>query len=148
MLRAEAGEFARLLVIAAVVLEVLLLRLVLGRPGFAARLGDARAAEQDDRRADAALGQDHLGLQQFELQPDRAQFAPRHELGVVPGQPVGRRQASAACPARSWRAPDPRPNAAAASIPPFPSDSCFFPVQLLTAPSRDAGAIDPLQAFT
>ena len=79
MLRAEPREVARLLVVAAVGLEVLLLRLVLGRPGLAARLGNARAAEQDHRRADAALGQDHLGLQQFELQPDRPQLAARHE---------------------------------------------------------------------
>ena len=70
MLRAEPREVARLLVVATVRLEVFLLRLVPCRPGIAARLGDARAAEQDHGRVDAAFGQDHLGLQQFELQPN------------------------------------------------------------------------------
>ena len=46
MLRAEPRELARLVVVAAVGLEVLLLRLVLGGPGLAARLGQAGAAEQ------------------------------------------------------------------------------------------------------
>ena len=75
MQRAEPGELARLVIIDGVLEQVLLLRLVLGRPGLAARLGQAGAAEHHDRRADAALGQRHLRLQQFELQPDRPQLA-------------------------------------------------------------------------
>jgi len=90
VLRAQAGELARLGVVLAVFLEVALLPLVFGRPGLAARLGQAGAAEHDDGRADAALGEDHLRLQELELQADRAQLAPGHEVGVVPGQPVGR----------------------------------------------------------
>ena len=79
-----------------------------------------------------------------------AQFAPRHEIRVVPGQPVGRRRASAACPARSWPAPDPRPNAAAASSPPFPSDSCrSYPSNSSDSRRPMAHArLTPLQALT
>ncbi len=66
-------------------------------------VGDAGAAEHHHGRADAALGQRHLGLQQFELQPDRAQLVAGQELGVGEGEPVGRATASAACRARGSR---------------------------------------------
>ena len=81
MLRAEPREFAGLLIEAAVGLEIGLLHLVLGGPGLAARLGQAGAAEDHHRRADAALGKDHLRLQQLELQAHGAQLAARHESG-------------------------------------------------------------------
>jgi hypothetical protein len=92
MLRAEARKQPGLLIVAAVGLEVALLHLVLGCPGRAAGFGNAGAAKQDDRRADAALGKDHLGLQQLELQPHGSQLAARHEFFVVPGEAIGRGQ--------------------------------------------------------
>jgi hypothetical protein len=52
-------------------------------------LDDARAAEHDDRRLHALLLHDQLGLQQFELQADRAQFDAAHEVGVDVRLPVG-----------------------------------------------------------
>src|SRR5690606_681448 len=48
-------EAAGLVVVARALFEVALLRLVARGPGLLARLGDARAAEQHDRRVDAAL---------------------------------------------------------------------------------------------
>ena len=89
MLRAEAGEFARFLVIDRSRCQVLMLGLVLGCPGVAAGLGNAGTAEHHHCRIDAAFGHDHFRLQQFQLQPHGTQLFTGHEIIIRIGEPVG-----------------------------------------------------------
>ena len=49
---------------------------------------DASAAEEDDRRLDALLVLHQLGLEELELEPDRAQLLAQQEVDVGEGQPV------------------------------------------------------------
>jgi hypothetical protein len=49
---------------------------------------DAGAAEEHDRRVDAVLVLDQLGLEQLELQPDRAQLLAKQEVDVGEREPI------------------------------------------------------------
>jgi hypothetical protein len=53
--------------------------------------GNAGAAEHDDGRFDAAFGQHHFRLHQFQLQTDRPQLLAAEEILVGIGKAVGRR---------------------------------------------------------
>src|SRR5690606_39113263 len=44
-----------------------------------------------DRRDDAGFRQRHLAFEELELEPDRTQFLAGEEIGIVEGEPVGRR---------------------------------------------------------
>ncbi|MCY1296925.1 hypothetical protein D9M70_463410 [compost metagenome] len=91
MLGAEPRELARFLVIDRGRFEVLALGLVLCRPGVAAGLGNAGTTEHHYGGIDAAFFQHHLGLHEFELQPDRAQFLAAKEIVVDIGEAIGGR---------------------------------------------------------
>ncbi len=51
--------------------------------------GDAGAAEHDDGGFDAAFVHHQLGLEEFKLEADGAEFLTRHEIAVGEGQAVG-----------------------------------------------------------
>ena len=146
MSRAQAGELARLVVVAAVGSRLRLLRLVASPPRR--RLpGSGMRAPPNSTTVEwmPRSAQRHLGLQQFELQPDRRAVRRRVRNSVVGiGEPIGRRRASAACRGtRLARSHVLRRHAAAASMPVLRrSDPSVLPVLADRAvPWR--GAIDP-----
>ena len=55
-----------------------------------ARLRYAGRSVHDQRRADAGFVEQHLRLEQLQLEADRAQLFPKQELGVLKGEPIGR----------------------------------------------------------
>ena len=55
-----------------------------------ARLGNARAAVNDDRMVDMLLRQDDVGLEIFDFQPRSANVGTRDEFGILLGEPIGR----------------------------------------------------------
>ena len=64
---------------------------ILGSPRLAAGLRDAGTAKHDDGGNNAAFFQNHVGLQELELQAHRPQLALEHEVGISEGEPVDRR---------------------------------------------------------
>jgi hypothetical protein len=54
------------------------------------RRGDARRPVDHQGRADPGFVEQHFGLEQLQLEPDRAQFLAQQEIAVLEGQFVGR----------------------------------------------------------
>ena len=81
----QPGELARLGIVFRQVCQRLGPRGV-----FLGRLRDTRAAKQHDGGADVLLVHAHLGLEQFQLQPHRAQRVLTQKFTVGKSQPVGR----------------------------------------------------------
>ena len=75
------------------------------------RLGHAGRAVEDEGRGDVRLVHQQLGLQQLELEADRAQIGPKQEVGVLEGELVGlafglrrgRHMLGGACVGRGFR---------------------------------------------
>ncbi len=91
----EPGELARHVIIFGIGLEPLGdLALALARSGGdegvgLGRLGDARRAVEDKGRGDLGLVEEELGLEQFELETDRAQILAQQEVHVLEGEAIG-----------------------------------------------------------
>jgi hypothetical protein len=52
--------------------------------------GNPRRSVHHQRGADARFVQQHVGLEQFELEPHRPQFLAQEEIGIAERQPIGR----------------------------------------------------------
>jgi hypothetical protein len=90
------AELARFLIVLRLGHQPLDHRLLLGRGRRAERLvagigrGDPGRTVTDQRRADLGLVEQHLALQQLELEAHRAQFLAKQKVGIAERQAIGR----------------------------------------------------------